>query len=189
MFASQQKFAHVFLLVPTLCFEACSTAAGSCIYCSAIAHRWLQQRYESADFGRFLAVNYFIRFYATPRAANGCRPSNKGRFRGAVWWHDIASSHTLHTIFTRFLRFKKLQKDGNYYVVVIEDTSKKQLVATATVFVEHKFLRGCGKVFLRIHQSFDCLWSELCIRLLTLRMWLQTRPIVANTLARRKISL
>eukprot|EP01083_Nonionella_stella_P076478 208413_1 len=33
-----------------------------------------------------------------------------------------------------------------YNVVVIEDLSKRQVVATSSIVIEHKFVHGCGKV-------------------------------------------
>jgi len=35
---------------------------------------------------------------------------------------------------------------GVYHTMVIEDTSKRRIVASATIFLEKKFLRSCGVV-------------------------------------------
>lgn len=44
-------------------------------------------------------------------------------------------------------RFAAIQERGNdYYIVVVEDLDLGKIVATGTLFVEYKFLRGCGKV-------------------------------------------
>jgi glucosamine-phosphate N-acetyltransferase len=44
-------------------------------------------------------------------------------------------------------RFKEMEKcPGTYYTLVIEDTSKQRIIAAATLFVEIKIMRSCGKV-------------------------------------------
>ncbi|KAG0625292.1 hypothetical protein M758_2G042700 [Ceratodon purpureus] len=41
---------------------------------------------------------------------------------------------------------ERVQRLGDdHYVAVIEDMEKNQIVATGSVFVEHKFVRNCGK--------------------------------------------
>jgi len=37
---------------------------------------------------------------------------------------------------------------GFYYVTVIEDTEKNEVIGVATLVVEGKFIRACGKVTL-----------------------------------------
>lgn len=39
-----------------------------------------------------------------------------------------------------------MKKTGDYYVVVVEDTNVGQIVATAMLIVEHKFIHACAKV-------------------------------------------
>lgn len=39
--------------------------------------------------------------------------------------------------------------NGDYFIVVIEDLNAKKLAGAATTFVEHKFIRGLGKVPMR----------------------------------------
>lgn len=39
-----------------------------------------------------------------------------------------------------------MKKTGDYYVVVVEDTNLGQIVATATLITEHKFIHSCAKV-------------------------------------------
>ncbi|XP_012724205.1 glucosamine 6-phosphate N-acetyltransferase [Fundulus heteroclitus] len=42
-------------------------------------------------------------------------------------------------------KFKHMKKTGDYYVVVVEDTNLGQVVATATLIIEHKFIHSCAK--------------------------------------------
>ena len=39
-----------------------------------------------------------------------------------------------------------MKKTGDYYIVVVEDTSIGQIVATASLIIEHKFIHCCAKV-------------------------------------------
>ncbi|MCI4382960.1 hypothetical protein PGIGA_G00020920, partial [Pangasianodon gigas] len=41
--------------------------------------------------------------------------------------------------------FEHMKKTGDYYVIVVEDTNVGQIVATATLIVEHKFIHACAK--------------------------------------------
>ncbi|KAK2843077.1 hypothetical protein Q7C36_011292 [Tachysurus vachellii] len=41
--------------------------------------------------------------------------------------------------------FEHMKKTGDYYVIVVEDTNLGQIVATATLIVEHKFIHACAK--------------------------------------------
>lgn len=43
-------------------------------------------------------------------------------------------------------RFREIENNDDYRIVVIEDTETHRLMASATLFVERKFVRGCGKV-------------------------------------------
>jgi glucosamine-phosphate N-acetyltransferase len=47
-------------------------------------------------------------------------------------------------LFTRGKRRHGKKAPPSYSIAVIEDTSKKTIVATATLFVELKFIRGCA---------------------------------------------
>lgn len=48
-------------------------------------------------------------------------------------------------------KFEHMKKTGDYYVVVVEDTTLGQIVATATLITEHKFIHSCAKV--TVHYS------------------------------------
>lgn len=39
-----------------------------------------------------------------------------------------------------------MKKSGDYYVTVVEDVTLGQIVATATLIIEHKFIHSCAKV-------------------------------------------
>uniref|UniRef100_A0A3Q2GB78 Glucosamine 6-phosphate N-acetyltransferase n=1 Tax=Cyprinodon variegatus TaxID=28743 RepID=A0A3Q2GB78_CYPVA len=42
-------------------------------------------------------------------------------------------------------KFKHMKTTGDYYVVVVEDTNLGQIIATATLIIEHKFIHSCAK--------------------------------------------
>jgi len=41
-------------------------------------------------------------------------------------------------------RFAKMKGSGDYYVTVIEDTQKNEIIGSATLVIEHKFIHECG---------------------------------------------
>lgn len=43
-------------------------------------------------------------------------------------------------------RFAKMKGSGDYYVTVIEDTQKNEIIGSATLVIEHKFIHDCGLV-------------------------------------------
>lgn len=49
--------------------------------------------------------------------------------------------------FSFIANFEHMKKSGDYYVIVVEDTNLGQIVATATLIIEHKFIHACAKVF------------------------------------------
>uniref|UniRef100_A0A3Q3JEJ6 Glucosamine 6-phosphate N-acetyltransferase n=1 Tax=Monopterus albus TaxID=43700 RepID=A0A3Q3JEJ6_MONAL len=42
-------------------------------------------------------------------------------------------------------KFDHMKKTGDYYVIVVEDINLRQIVATATLITEHKFIHSCAK--------------------------------------------
>ncbi|CAH2329014.1 glucosamine 6-phosphate N-acetyltransferase [Pelobates cultripes] len=42
-------------------------------------------------------------------------------------------------------KFEHMKQSGDYYAVVVEDLNLGQIVATATLIMEHKFIHGCAK--------------------------------------------
>uniref|UniRef100_A0A8C6WZJ2 Glucosamine 6-phosphate N-acetyltransferase n=2 Tax=Neogobius melanostomus TaxID=47308 RepID=A0A8C6WZJ2_9GOBI len=42
-------------------------------------------------------------------------------------------------------KFDHMKKTGDYYVIVVEDGQLGQIVATATLITEHKFIHSCAK--------------------------------------------
>ncbi|KAF7660723.1 hypothetical protein LDENG_00276520 [Lucifuga dentata] len=42
-------------------------------------------------------------------------------------------------------KFEHMKQAGDYYVIVVEDTTVGQIVATATLIIEHKFIHCCAK--------------------------------------------
>ncbi|CAH2329015.1 glucosamine 6-phosphate N-acetyltransferase [Pelobates cultripes] len=44
-------------------------------------------------------------------------------------------------------KFEHMKQSGDYYAVVVEDLNLGQIVATATLIMEHKFIHGCAKVY------------------------------------------
>ncbi|KAJ1822871.1 Glucosamine-phosphate N-acetyltransferase-like protein [Coemansia sp. RSA 2599] len=42
--------------------------------------------------------------------------------------------------------FEDMQRTGNYLIVVIEDLAAQKIVASGSLIIEQKFLRGCGRV-------------------------------------------
>ncbi|KAM9294212.1 glucosamine 6-phosphate N-acetyltransferase [Gastrophryne carolinensis] len=42
-------------------------------------------------------------------------------------------------------KFDHMKKSGDYFVAVVEDSNLGQIVATATLILEHKFIHGCAK--------------------------------------------
>ncbi|XP_063142944.1 glucosamine 6-phosphate N-acetyltransferase-like [Rattus norvegicus] len=41
--------------------------------------------------------------------------------------------------------FEPMKRSGDYYVTVVEDGTLGQIVATATLIIEHKFIHSCAK--------------------------------------------
>lgn len=57
---------------------------------------------------------------------------------------------------TLIANFEHMKKTGDYYVIVVEDTNVGQIVATATLIIEHKFIHACAKVQHTHHFYHTC---------------------------------
>lgn len=55
-------------------------------------------------------------------------------------------------------KFEHMKKTGDYYVVVVEDTNLRQIVATATLITEHKFIHSCAKVSDILADNLFCVY-------------------------------
>ncbi|KAM8921755.1 glucosamine 6-phosphate N-acetyltransferase [Pelodytes ibericus] len=42
-------------------------------------------------------------------------------------------------------KFEHMKQSGDYFTIVVEDINLGQIVATASLIVEHKFIHGCAK--------------------------------------------
>ncbi|XP_007446057.1 PREDICTED: glucosamine 6-phosphate N-acetyltransferase [Lipotes vexillifer] len=51
--------------------------------------------------------------------------------------------------------FEHMKKSGDYYVTVVEDVTLGQIVATATLIIEHKFIHSCAKISFTPHDSHE----------------------------------
>ena len=65
-----------------------------------------------------------------------------GMLRNLIFWVAISNRGSL--ISDRFNWLKN--RSDEYQVIVIEELSSKKIVASGSVFVEKKFIRGCGSV-------------------------------------------
>lgn len=50
----------------------------------------------------------------------------------------------VHCIYTA--RFNKMKASGDYFVTVIEDSRTNEIIGSATLVIEHKFIHECGSV-------------------------------------------
>lgn len=41
-------------------------------------------------------------------------------------------------------RFAQMKRSGDYFVTVVEDTRKHEIIGAATLVLEHKFIHGCA---------------------------------------------
>ncbi|XP_077624255.1 glucosamine 6-phosphate N-acetyltransferase isoform X1 [Crocuta crocuta] len=76
--------------------------------------------------------------------------------------------------------FEHMKKSGDYYVTVVEDVTLGQIVATATLIIEHKFIHSCakrgrvedvvvsdecrGKQLGKLERESDCACKSVCKR-------------------------
>jgi glucosamine-phosphate N-acetyltransferase len=44
--------------------------------------------------------------------------------------------------------FEHMKQSGDYYATVVEDVTLGQIVATATLIMEHKFIHSCAKIII-----------------------------------------
>lgn len=72
---------------------------------------------------------------------------------GCCLYYIRTSAHTFEKIKLIYAivcclseKFEHMKKTGDYYVIVVEDTNLGQIVATATLITEHKFIHSCAKV-------------------------------------------
>lgn len=47
-----------------------------------------------------------------------------------------------------------MKATGDYFVTVIEDTRSNQIIGSATLVIEHKFIHDCGTVLYRNKRLF-----------------------------------
>ncbi len=62
-------------------------------------------------------------------------------------------------------KFEHMKKTGDYYVVVVEDTNLGQIVATASLIIEHKFIHSCAKVNYTLTSNLCTFKNAYMIRL------------------------
>lgn len=106
----------------------------------------------------------FIRFYLSLQRRAMLQQSS------SQVGHHFFSLLFLHTLWTKYgfalnycvswppEKFEHMKKTGDYYVAVIEDTNAGQVVATATLIIEHKFIHSCAKV--NPHSSKQYTWWQ-----------------------------
>lgn len=67
--------------------------------------------------------------------------------------------------------FEHMKRTGDYYIIVVEDTQLGQIVATATLILEHKFIHSCAKVpisLIIIYSFFYYIHSFITFHCITL---------------------
>lgn len=50
-------------------------------------------------------------------------------------------------------RFDQMKASGDYFVTVIEDTRTNEIIGSATLVIEHKFIHECGSVSSQCQQT------------------------------------
>lgn len=98
--------------------------------------------------------------------------------------------------------FEHMKRSGDYYVTVVEDTNLGQIVATATLVIEHKFTHSCAKVNSltsavkwgkkilssdSVHVIYMVWWSTLCW--VSNRGTLKISPILGRSAKQEKEAL
>ncbi|KAM9410510.1 glucosamine 6-phosphate N-acetyltransferase isoform 2-T2 [Pholidichthys leucotaenia] len=57
-------------------------------------------------------------------------------------------------------KFEHMKKTGDYYIIVVEDTNLGQIVATATLITEHKFIHSCAKGSKHCNTNGRSVWTK-----------------------------
>ncbi|KAG7275064.1 hypothetical protein CRUP_004830 [Coryphaenoides rupestris] len=81
--------------------------------------------------------------------------------------------------------FEHMKETGDYYVTVVEDTSLGQIVATATLIIEHKFIHSCAKR----GRVEDVVVSDVCRGKQLGKLLLSTLTLLSKKLDCYKITL
>ena len=81
--------------------------------------------------------------------------------------------------------FEHMKKSGDYYVTVVEDVTLGQIVATATLIIEHKFIHSCAKR----GRVEDVVVSDKCRRKQLGKLLLSTLTLLSKKLSYYKITL
>jgi len=82
-----------------------------------------------------------------------------------------------------------MKKTGDYYVVVVEDTNLRQIVATATLITEHKFIHSCvqvnniySQIFFKLFTMIPISWCQW-YQHISLKHYIQYNKLFSPTFA------
>ncbi|TRY54309.1 hypothetical protein DNTS_021287 [Danionella cerebrum] len=82
-------------------------------------------------------------------------------------------------------KFEHMKKSGDYYVIVVEDTSLGQIVATGTLIIEHKFIHACAKR----GRVEEVVVSDVCRGKQLGKLLVSTLTLLSKTLQCYKVTL